>query len=272
VGSVAASGAAAADLPEAAAAAGDRSREHQAYQLRVDAARLERDAPRLNHDTNGDEDAFPNRIGNYSKGLPTTPRGEVDLGAYNVLVHAMTHGLQSDIENVPMRVSDSQRQRKLVNPCAGAAFDLQGADSHHLAIAAAPGVASAEAAGEMVELYWQALARDIPFTEYNSNLTTQTAAADLSRLSVFRGPKANGSVRTATLFRGFTAGDAAGPYTSHLLLKPVPFGAQYVENGSSLLPLAFPEGSPLHPSYGAGHATVAGASVTSSRRFSMRVT
>jgi membrane-associated phospholipid phosphatase len=29
-----------------------------------------------------------------------------------------------------------------------------------------------------------------------------------------------------------------------------------------LLPLAFPEGSPLHPSYGAGHATVAGACTT----------
>ena len=32
--------------------------------------------------------------------------------------------------------------------------------------------------------------------------------------------------------------------------------------GSALLPMAFPEGSPLHPSYGAGHATVAGACVT----------
>lgn len=32
--------------------------------------------------------------------------------------------------------------------------------------------------------------------------------------------------------------------------------------GSYLLPQSFPEGSPLHPSYGAGHATVAGASVT----------
>ena len=79
MGSVAASGAAAADLPEAAAA-GDPSREREAYQLRLDAARLERDAPRLNHDTNGDEDAFPNRIGNYSKGLPHNARGEVDLG------------------------------------------------------------------------------------------------------------------------------------------------------------------------------------------------
>lgn len=33
-------------------------------------------------------------------------------------------------------------------------------------------------------------------------------------------------------------------------------------NGSALLPMAFQEGSPMHPSYGAGHATVAGACVT----------
>ena len=32
--------------------------------------------------------------------------------------------------------------------------------------------------------------------------------------------------------------------------------------GTYLLPQGFPEGSPLHPSYGAGHATVAGACVT----------
>lgn len=33
-------------------------------------------------------------------------------------------------------------------------------------------------------------------------------------------------------------------------------------NGTYLLPMAFPEGSPTHPAYGAGHATVAGACVT----------
>jgi len=33
-------------------------------------------------------------------------------------------------------------------------------------------------------------------------------------------------------------------------------------NKNWLLPMAFPEGSPTHPSYGAGHATVAGACVT----------
>ena len=36
----------------------------------------------------------------------------------------------------------------------------------------------------------------------------------------------------------------------------------YMPAGNSLLPMAFPEGSPTHPAYGAGHATVAGACVT----------
>ncbi|MEM1036359.1 MAG: vanadium-dependent haloperoxidase [Pseudomonadota bacterium] len=34
-----------------------------------------------------------------------------------------------------------------------------------------------------------------------------------------------------------------------------------------LLPMAFPEGSPMHPTYGAGHATVAGACVTMLKAF-----
>ena len=41
----------------------------------------------------------------------------------------------------------------------------------------------------------------------------------------------------------------------------------FSKNGSYLLPMAFPEGSPTHPSYGAGHATVAGACVTVLKAF-----
>ena len=36
----------------------------------------------------------------------------------------------------------------------------------------------------------------------------------------------------------------------------------FMPPGNALLPIAFPEGSPTHPAYGAGHATVAGACVT----------
>jgi membrane-associated phospholipid phosphatase len=44
-------------------------------------------------------------------------------------------------------------------------------------------------------------------------------------------------------------------------------GDIFNEFGSHLLPLAFPEGSPLHTSYGSGHATVAGAAVTMLKAF-----
>jgi hypothetical protein len=37
--------------------------------------------------------------------------------------------------------------------------------------------------------------------------------------------------------------------------------------GNAFLPMAFPEGSPVHPSYTAGHATVAGACVTMIKAF-----
>ncbi len=39
------------------------------------------------------------------------------------------------------------------------------------------------------------------------------------------------------------------------------------QSGTELLPMAFKEGSPMHPSYGAGHATVAGACVTVLKAF-----
>lgn len=93
----------------------------------------------------------------------------------------------------------------------------------------APAFRSAEEAGEAVELYWQALARHVPFTEYDTHPITNSAAADLSRLSDFRGPEENGQVTTRTLFRGFTPGDLVGPYVSQFLLQPVPCGAEIFE-------------------------------------------
>ena len=55
----------------------------------------------------------------------------------------------------------------------------------------------------------------------------------------------------------------AGAYPLHGdVLKSQAAAAVQTRYGTRLLPLAFPEGCPLHPSYGAGHATVAGAAVT----------
>jgi hypothetical protein len=195
----------------------------------MDAASLEREAPQPVHVDNGDEALYMTRIGNFSKGLPHNDLGEVEPYAYDLFVQAMHSGTQAAMDQIPMGNPDPSSRLKLVNPCSGIAFDLQGADSHHMAMPPAPALASAQAGGEMVEAYWQALTRDVPFSRYDSDATTHAAVVDLSKLSDFRGPTVNGQVTTGTLFRGFTSGDLVGPYVSQFLLKPIPFGVQWVE-------------------------------------------
>jgi len=56
-------------------------------------------------------------------------------------------------------------------------------------------------------------------------------------------------------------GEAEYPIHDEILDSPV-LEAIKTKHGSYLLPQAFPEGSPTHPAYGAGHATVAGACTT----------
>jgi hypothetical protein len=208
---------------------GADQRRDRALQIRHEAADREWEIPPPEHTTNGDEELYPNKIANYSKGMPHNQVGEVDLNAYGTLLSALATGQHADFENVIMGCPDPDLQRKFVNPQSGLAFDMEGTDSHQFAIPPAPAFSSAEEAGEMTELYWMALLRDVPFTEYGADPMAQAAARDLSRLSDFRGPKVRGRVTPDTLFRGFTGGDLVGPYISQFLLKPIPFGAQSID-------------------------------------------
>ena len=190
------------------------------YEMREAAARAESQVPVPKQTTNGDEQRYPNFIGNFSKGLPHGAIGEVDPTAYRSLLTAVRQGTAAAFEQVPLGGS-----LKLVNPLAGEAFDLEGIDSHQLAIGPPPPVASRARAAEMVELYWMALCRDVNFGDYGSNALTTAAIAELSSLPAFAGPRSGRLVTPQTLFRGFTAGDTIGPYVSQLLLKPFRYGA-----------------------------------------------
>jgi hypothetical protein len=220
---------ASASIARAAKNSGQERRRQEAYLIRVEAARDERDHPIPDHLSNGDEAAYATHIGNFSKGLPHNNLGEVNSNAYTTLLNALDSSEQADMEKVLMGASDPAKQLKLVNPLSGVAFDMEGCDSHALAQPPAPAVSSAEAAGEMVELYWMALLRDVAFTDYASSALVQAACDDLSKLSSFNGPKINGRVTPQTLFRGFTAGDSVGPYLSQFMVRPVPYGAQAIE-------------------------------------------
>src|SRR6202521_5313352 len=195
------------------------ARSDRSFQIRFNAAARERNVqipPQIN---NGDEARYATFIGNFSQGLPHNSIGEVDPTAYQALLTAVTSGKASDFANIPLGGNV-----KLSGPQGGLAFDLEGTDSGQLSIPPSPTLAGAERAGEMVEDYWMALARDIPFSQYGNESITAAAIADLNKLSRFRGPKVNGQVTTGTLFRGFTPGDLIGPYLSQFFLLPVSFG------------------------------------------------
>jgi PAP2 superfamily len=193
------------------------ARAQTAFDIRVANAAFQFNKPIPEHPTNGDEARFPSKIGNFHKGLPTINAfGEVDRDAYQRLIDALTSGEFADFEAIPLGGT-----ARLVNPQAGLAFDTAGVDSHQLAIPPAPGVASAERAAEAVELYWMALARDVPFTQYGRGPITQGAIADLNRVEAFDGVT---PVTAQTLFRlglgGPAFSDLIGPYVSQFLLVP----------------------------------------------------
>jgi hypothetical protein len=195
-------------------------RRHWAFVIRRDAAIFQRDVRPTPSVSNGDEDAYANRIASFTKGLPHNDLGEVDLNAYNVYLQALNSGKWADFEAIPLGGA-----AKLSNPQAAYCYSLEGADAAALACPAPPAFSSAQAAAEMVEDYWQALTRDVPFSQYGADATIAQAVADLNKLSDYRGPKVNGQVTPDVIFRGPTPGDLTGPYMSQFLLKPVPMGA-----------------------------------------------
>lgn len=197
-----------------------KERRQQAFRLRMNNAMEQRDRPWSRKATNGDTQRYPSGIASFTKTLPHDANGEVDPGAFAKFLAALESGRGEDFAAIPMGGT-----AKLADPQAAYAFDLVGADSHQVDLRPAPAFASAEAAGEMTEVYWQALTRDIPFADYSSNPLIGQAIDDLNRLSDFRGPKVAKSVTAGTLFRGLTPGDLKGPYLSQFLAKTIPFGA-----------------------------------------------
>ena len=169
----------------------------------------------------------PNFIGTYHKGLPHDAFGEVVPAAYQTLLTAVTNRNSTDFDAITMGLGAFGA--KLTSPQAGLAGDTEGPAPSSLAMRTPPTLASAEEAGEAAELFWMALLRDIPFTEFATNTQIQQAADDLTRLSDFRGPKAGSQVTPGTIFRGSTPSDLLGPYLSQYLLVDVPYGSLKIE-------------------------------------------
>ena len=225
----------------AAPAAAPTTRADAAYAMRLAAANRLRAIAQPAQPTNGDENRYPDRIANFSKALPHDAKGIVQPAAYEAMLRALASGSPSDFMTIPMG-----GPVQLKNPQGAYAFDLVAPDSHSLAIPPPSAFASAEIAGEMTELYWMSLLRDVAFDRYQTNATAQAAATELGGMAPFARPSSPsvprpsvpnrvgggdgeggggaGGSSTAPLFRGIATGDAIGPFVSQFLLLDVPQG------------------------------------------------
>lgn len=207
---------------------GNLQRRNQALLIRLSAALAQWLKFSFIHPDNGDEEKYKDRnyIGSYTKALPhnTTlnqqTTGEVVTSAYRKYLKALRLGTFAALDLIPLGGT-----AKLANPLAAYAFELEGIDPQGLTMPVAPAFDSQQEISEIAEVYWQALTRDVPFSQYDSNPLIQAAATDLSRFCDFRGPKdSSAQVTTRTLFRGGLPGDLDGPYLSQFLWVDIPNG------------------------------------------------
>ncbi|WP_367579758.1 hypothetical protein [Nostoc sp. PCC 7107] len=161
----------------------------RAFQVRVQAAQNNQQIEIPPHPTNGDEERYANKIATDTRGLPHNQRGEVDLKAYESLAKALKTQNPDDYERIILGGA-----RKLVNPQGPLAISLEGINASQISVPPPPTLDSAEQAAEAVELYWQALLRDVPFHRFDRDENILAAIAELNSLSSFRGPKQNGIV------------------------------------------------------------------------------
>src|SRR5271157_669549 len=137
----------------------DRRRSDQAYHIRHQAALKERERPAVLHRTNGDEETYSRKIASFTKCLPHDDLGEVDLDAYRALLRTFeSHNIKYTKD---LHLNGTLR---LTGPMGGFAFSIEGPDAQAIEVPPPHPFSSPELAGEMAELYWMALLRDVPFT------------------------------------------------------------------------------------------------------------
>ncbi|MGR9086551.1 MAG: vanadium-dependent haloperoxidase [Gammaproteobacteria bacterium] len=197
---------------------------------------------------NGDFSAHGDKRGTFTKGLKHDgATGRVDPAAFAAFESALSrprHQAFDAIEAIPdAHLGAGMATRKWVNPVAGRAWSVAGGDPQQYAMSVPPAFGSDELSFEMVENYWMALLRDVPFSEYETSALATRAALELSsfRSAAIAERRAalpalpeeplapadhNGNVTPKTLFRGLAPGEDLGPYLSQFLIHPVPFGVQ----------------------------------------------
>jgi hypothetical protein len=94
---------------------------------------------------------------------------------------------RATFEAIPYGAAVNQ-SRRLTNPRAGLAFDLEGPDAQAVTAPPPPRIDQLRTAGDMAELYWMALLRDTNYDQYAGNALAQESSNSLAAFPGFTGP------------------------------------------------------------------------------------
>ena len=195
-----------------------------AFNLRVATAVADAQIRAAKNVDNGDDALYSDKGGTFTKGLPHDHYGRVDPAAYQTFETALASGKFSDFEKIVMGGT-----RTLNGPQGGLAFNLEAPDNVQFGqpvVPPAPPIAGDQSATELLEHYWASLLRDVAFTDYGSNALATLAAAELSGLPAYVGPRnGRGQLTPDLLFRGGFPGETLGPYISQFFVTPTSMGA-----------------------------------------------
>jgi membrane-associated phospholipid phosphatase len=196
-----------------------KTRRDQSFNNRFNAAVDDHQVNPAPQVTNGDEARYRTGVANFTKGFPHNSFGEIDPSVYAAYLAAVKTGKRADFDALTMGGTE-----RLVDPQSGIAFDLETLDQSQSSIPPFDTLSSPGLAAQMIEAYWQALVRDVAFTDYDTDASIAAAVSELNGLSSFTGPRIGGNVTAQSLFRGFTPGDLIGPYVSQFFLQPFTIG------------------------------------------------
>ena len=176
-----------------------KDRRAEAARLRREAAEAYLDGQLPAQETNGDESLYPDLRASFCKTLPQNELGEPDPIAFDAFVAALESRRAEDLDAIAL---SPFAERMLANPHGAHAYEMTGLDGQATRMPAPPSFAGATQAAEMGEVYWQALTRDVPFLDYQSDPTVAAAVADLNAFSSTVGPTEGALVTPGTISRG----------------------------------------------------------------------
>jgi hypothetical protein len=197
-------------------------RRRSARDVRSEGAELAAARPHPEHTNNNDEVNYGSFIGSYAKSLKHDSLGDPDPRSYGTLLRALQSNDPADFEEIELSTAATSNPVKLTNPQSGLTFDIAGPDPQEMTMPPAPRFDSEQTAHEMGELYWMAVARDVPFINWPTDAATTNSIIQRAITSMNNEFPAYGGavpVTAQNLFRGIFPGEQIGPYVSQFLLK-----------------------------------------------------